>query len=89
MPEDEVETGKDNMLTDGDQRRIFLDEVKTIIGDKEICWDDNFFDVGGDSLIAAELQANLNKSDRWRSPQLEEIMEAATFGDLYARIMKT
>lgn len=82
------ETGKDIMLTDGDPRRMFLGEVKNIIGLKEICWDDNFFDVGGDSLIAAELQAHLKKGDRWRSPQLEEIIEAATFGDLYDRICR-
>lgn len=74
------------MLINDDPRNIFLDEVKNIIGDNEICLDDNFFDVGGDSLIAAELQANLDKSDHWRSPQLDEIIEAATFGDLYERI---
>ncbi|MER9677428.1 alpha/beta fold hydrolase [Mesorhizobium sp. M0208] len=85
LPE-EVETAKDNMSFNGDPRRIFLDEIKTIIGTKEIDWDDNFFDVGGDSLLAAELQAHLEKSDVWRSPQLHEIIEAATFGDLYDRI---
>ncbi|MER9714544.1 alpha/beta fold hydrolase [Mesorhizobium sp. M0174] len=83
---EEVETGKDNMSINGDPRRIFLEEIKTIIGTKEIGWDDNFFDVGGDSLLAAELQAHLEKSDVWRSPQLDEIIEAATFGDLYDRI---
>ncbi|MER9281585.1 phosphopantetheine-binding protein [Mesorhizobium sp. M0522] len=87
-PEDEIETGKDKMLTDDDKKRLFLDEVKTIIGAKEISLDDNFFDVGGDSLIAAELQAHLDKNDSWRSPQLEEIIEAATFGDLYERICR-
>ncbi|MER9364285.1 alpha/beta fold hydrolase [Mesorhizobium sp. M0500] len=88
MPTEEIETGSDNTLPNGDTRRIFLDEVKTIIGDDEIGWDDNFFDVGGDSLIAAELQAHLNQSDLWRSPQLDEIIEAATFGDLYDRICR-
>ncbi|MER9237191.1 alpha/beta fold hydrolase [Mesorhizobium sp. M0622] len=88
LPKEEVEKGKDNMLANGDTRRMFLDEVKTIIGADEIGLDDNFFDVGGDSLIAAELQAHLNKSDHWRSPQLDEIIEAATFGDLYDRISR-
>lgn len=88
LRKEEVETGKDNMLTNGDPRSIFLDEVKTLIGTKDIGWDDNFFDVGGDSLIAAELQSYLMKSDRWRSPQLDEIIKAATFGDLYDRIAR-
>ncbi|RWP57442.1 type I polyketide synthase [Mesorhizobium sp.] len=88
MRKEEVETGKDNMLTNDDPRRVFLDEIKTIIGTKDIGWDDNFFDVGGDSLIAAELQSFLTKSDRWRSPQLDEIIKAATFGDLYDRIAR-
>ncbi|MEI9425406.1 alpha/beta fold hydrolase [Mesorhizobium sp. Cs1299R1N1] len=85
-PREEVETSKDNMLRNGDPRNLFLDEVKTLLGPKEIGLDDNFFDVGGDSLLAAELQAHLTKSDRWRSPKLDEIIEAATFGDLYERI---
>ncbi|MES0168094.1 alpha/beta fold hydrolase [Mesorhizobium sp. M0027] len=89
MSQEEVETGSDNMSNNGDTRRIFLDQVKEIIGSDEISLDDNFFDVGGDSLIAAELQAHLNQSDRWRSPQLDEIIEAATFGDLYDRICCT
>ncbi|MDX8483419.1 acyl carrier protein [Mesorhizobium sp. VK24D] len=76
------------MLSNDDPRRIFLDEIKTVLGDNEICMEDNFFDVGGDSLIAAEIQATLDKSDRWRSPQLDEIIEAATFGDLYDRICR-
>ncbi|MER9134566.1 alpha/beta fold hydrolase [Mesorhizobium sp. M0768] len=81
-----VETEKDNILSNTEMKRSFLDEVKTIIGSYEISLDDNFFDVGGDSLIAAELQAHLAKSGSWRSPQLDEIVEAATFGDLYDRI---
>lgn len=76
------------MFSNDDPRRIFLDEIKTIIGSNEIGLEDNFFDVGGDSLIAAELQANLDKGDRWRPPQLDEIIEAATFGDLYDRICR-
>ncbi|MES0174007.1 alpha/beta fold hydrolase [Mesorhizobium sp. M0006] len=87
LPE-EIETEKDNMSINGDPRRIFLDEIRTIIGTKEIAWDDNFFDIGGDSLLAAELQAHLKKSDHWRSPQLDEIIEAATLGDLYERICR-
>ncbi|MET3524499.1 SDR family NAD(P)-dependent oxidoreductase [Mesorhizobium abyssinicae] len=85
-PPEEVGTSKDNMCGHGDPRSLFLAEVKTLLGAKEIGLDDNFFDVGGDSLLAAELQAHLIKSDRWRSPQLDEIIEAATFGDLYERI---
>lgn len=87
-PPEEVGTSKDNMLRHGDPRSLFLEEVKTLLGAKEIGLDDNFFDVGGDSLLAAELQAHLNKNDRWRSPQLGEIIEAATFGDLYERICR-
>lgn len=89
LRKEEVETIRDNMLPNGDSRSSFLEEVRIIIGDNEIGLDDNFFDVGGDSLIAAELQAHLNKSDRWRSPQLDEIIEAATFGELYDRICCT
>ncbi|TJU70546.1 MAG: hypothetical protein E5Y15_34620, partial [Mesorhizobium sp.] len=74
--------------SNGDPRDAFLGAVKNIIGSNEIGFDDNFFDVGGDSLIAAELQANLSKSDLWRSPQLDEILEAATFGDLYDRMCR-
>lgn len=85
-PPEEVRTGKDEVLRHGDPRSIFLDEVKNLLGAEEIGLDDNFFDVGGDSLLAAELQAHLTKSDRWRSPQLDEIIGAATFGDLYERI---
>ncbi|RWN58572.1 MAG: SDR family NAD(P)-dependent oxidoreductase [Mesorhizobium sp.] len=87
-PPKEVETSKENMLEHGDPRSLFLDEVKTLLGAKEIVLDDNFFDVGGDSLLAAELQAHLKKSDRWRSPKLDEIIEAATFGELYDRICR-
>lgn len=87
-PPKKVETSKDNMLGRGDPRSLFLDEVKTLLGAKEIGLDDNFFDVGGDSLLAAELQAHLKKSDCWRSPKLDEIIEAATFGDLYDRICR-
>ncbi|MER9064412.1 alpha/beta fold hydrolase [Mesorhizobium sp. M0698] len=86
--EEEVEIGKYKMLTNGDPRSVFLDEIKTLIGTKDLGWEDNFFDVGGDSLIAAELQSCLAKSDRWRSPQLDEIIKAATFGDLYDRISR-
>ncbi|TJU83523.1 MAG: alpha/beta fold hydrolase [Mesorhizobium sp.] len=75
-------------LSNSDTRKVFIDEVRNIIGSDQICLDDNFFDVGGDSLIAAELQAHLHKSDLWRSPQLDEITEAATFGDLYDRICR-
>ncbi|WP_192247349.1 type I polyketide synthase [Mesorhizobium caraganae] len=85
-PPEEVETSEDNMLGHGDPRSLFLDEVKTLLGAKGIGLDDNFFDVGGDSLLAAELQAHLTKGDHWRSPKLDEIIEAATFGDLYDRI---
>ncbi|MER9203843.1 alpha/beta fold hydrolase [Mesorhizobium sp. M0933] len=87
-PPEEVGTSKDKMLRHGDPRSLFIGEVNTILGAKELTLDDNFFDVGGDSLVAAELQAHLNKSDRWRSPQLDEIIEAATFGDLYERICR-
>ncbi|MFD2054854.1 SDR family NAD(P)-dependent oxidoreductase [Mesorhizobium calcicola] len=87
-PPDEVETSKDDMLRQGDPRSLFLDEVKALLGTKEIGLDDNFFDIGGDSLLAAELQAHFKKSDRWRSPKLDEIIEAATFGDLYERICR-
>ncbi|RWO73210.1 MAG: alpha/beta fold hydrolase [Mesorhizobium sp.] len=87
LPKEEVE-GKDSTFSNGDPRDAFLGAVKNIIGSNEIGFDDNFFDVGGDSLIAAELQANLSKSDLWRSPQLDEILEAATFGDLYDRMCR-
>ncbi|WP_188394020.1 type I polyketide synthase [Mesorhizobium sp. SARCC-RB16n] len=86
--EEEVGTERDKILLSVDPRSVFLDEVKTLIGTKDIGWEDNFFDVGGDSLIAAELQSYLTNSDRWRSPQLNEIIEAATFGDLYDRISR-
>ncbi|GLR45335.1 hypothetical protein GCM10007880_58520 [Mesorhizobium amorphae] len=82
----EVEMSEDKLLERSDPRNLFLDEVKSIIGAKKIGLDDNFFDVGGDSLLAAELQAHLKKSGCWRSPKLDEIIEAATFGDLYERI---
>ncbi|PBB30514.1 type I polyketide synthase [Mesorhizobium sp. WSM3868] len=88
MPEKEVEKSKGNMSDVGVPRKVFIDEVKTVIGGDQIGLDDNFFDVGGDSLIAAELEVRLSQSDLWRPPQLDEIIEAATFGDLYDRICR-
>ncbi|MER8530031.1 alpha/beta fold hydrolase [Mesorhizobium sp. M1272] len=85
-PPEDVRTSKESTLKHGDPRRLFLDELRSLLESREIGLDDNFFDVGGDSLLAAELQARLMKNDRWRSPQLDEIMNAATFGDLYERI---
>ncbi|MES0089029.1 phosphopantetheine-binding protein, partial [Mesorhizobium sp. M0026] len=83
---EEVRTSKESTLKHGDPRKLFLDELRSLLESREIGLDDNFFDVGGDSLLAAELQARLMKNDRWRSPQLDEIMNATTFGDLYERI---
>ncbi|MER9733285.1 alpha/beta fold hydrolase [Mesorhizobium sp. M0205] len=85
-PPEDVRTSKESTLKHGDPRRLFLDELRSLLESREIGMDDNFFDVGGDSLLAAELQARLMKNDRWRSPQLDEIMNATTFGDLYERI---
>ncbi|RNJ41180.1 hypothetical protein B5V01_26190 [Mesorhizobium erdmanii] len=87
-PPEEIRKSKDNMLWEGDPRSLFLDEVKSLLGAKEIGLDDNFFDVGGDSLLATELQVRLMKSDRWRSPQLDEIFKAGTFSDLYDQISR-
>ncbi|MER8608945.1 acyltransferase domain-containing protein [Mesorhizobium sp. M1233] len=88
LPKEEIDKGKGNILTNDDLMSFFIDEVRSLMGDKEIVLSDNFFDVGGDSLIAAGLQAKLEKSDCWRSPQLEDIIKAATFGDLYGRICR-
>ncbi|WP_352509140.1 SDR family NAD(P)-dependent oxidoreductase [Mesorhizobium sp. M0048] len=85
---EEVRKGEDNMPGEADPRNLFLDEVTSLLGAKEIGLDDNFFDVGGDSLLATALQVRLTKNDRWRSPQLNEIFKAGTFGDLYDRISK-
>lgn len=85
-PREEVTKGKDNTRREVDPISLFLEEVKSLLGTEDIGLDDNFFDVGGDSLYAAELQVRLMKSDSWRSPQLVEIFNAGTFGDLYDRI---
>ncbi|RAZ92380.1 hypothetical protein DPM33_00195 [Mesorhizobium hawassense] len=80
--------GKDNMPGEDDSRNLFLEEVKSLLSAEEIGLDDNFFDFGGDSLLATALQFRLMKSDRWRSPRLDEIFKAQTFGDLYDRISR-
>ncbi|TCN19786.1 amino acid adenylation domain-containing protein [Sinorhizobium americanum] len=85
---EEVRKSKDNLLGAGDPRSQFLEEVKSLLGAKEIGLDDNFFDVGGDSLLATALQVRLMKSGRWRSLQLHEIFKAGTFGDIYDRISR-
>ncbi|WP_254027719.1 type I polyketide synthase [Mesorhizobium ventifaucium] len=85
-PPGEVRTSEDGTLRHADPRSLFLEEVRSLFGAKEIGLEDNFFDVGGDSLLAAELQAHLKKSDLWGAPKLDEIINAATFGALYKRI---
>ncbi|MER9883580.1 KR domain-containing protein [Mesorhizobium sp. M0118] len=80
---------KETTMTGIDPRKKFLEGIKSLLGTTQnISFDDNFFDLGGDSLLAAELQLRLEESDHWRSPQLEDIFNAATFGDLYERICK-
>ncbi|RUW54076.1 hypothetical protein EOA32_06895 [Mesorhizobium sp. M1A.F.Ca.ET.072.01.1.1] len=73
-------------MKETDPRSLFLEEIKCLLGSQNVKLEDNFFDLGGDSLLAAELQVLLTKSDRWRPPQLADIFEATTFGELYDRI---
>ncbi|MBT1159494.1 SDR family NAD(P)-dependent oxidoreductase [Aminobacter anthyllidis] len=72
-----------------DLKEAFLSEVKSLLKVTEIRFEDNFFDLGGDSLLATALQLRLNNSDRWRPPRLNEIFKAANFSDLYERICQT
>ncbi|WP_192250142.1 type I polyketide synthase [Mesorhizobium caraganae] len=88
-PSEEARKNMESVLSDGDLRNVFLDEVKSLLHVTEIGLDDNFFDVGGDSLLAAALHLRLTNSDRWRPTRLDEIFKAATFGDLYERICQT
>ncbi|WP_352873689.1 SDR family NAD(P)-dependent oxidoreductase [Mesorhizobium sp. M1409] len=85
---EEVGQAPENVQSD-DLKEVFLREVKSLLQATEIRFEDNFFDVGGDSLLATALQLRLKNSDRWRPPRLDEIFEAATFGDLYERICQT
>ncbi|RJT23981.1 SDR family NAD(P)-dependent oxidoreductase [Mesorhizobium waimense] len=84
-PSEEAGRNKENVLYDN-LSDIFLNEVKSLLKSKEIGLDDNFFDIGGDSLLATALQIRLKNSRRWRPPRLDEIFKAATLGDLYERI---
>ncbi|WP_198019063.1 type I polyketide synthase [Azorhizobium doebereinerae] len=91
--EEEISSGEEARkgrgdLGGGDPKSRFLQEVRLLLGTNEIGFDDNFFDVGGNSLLAAALQVGLTKSDCWRSPQLGEIFKAGTFGELYDRISR-
>nr|WP_258599072.1 type I polyketide synthase [Mesorhizobium sp. AR07] len=86
---EEAQDIKESVLSGSDLRNVFLDEVKSLLNVTEIGLDDNFFDIGGDSLLAAALHHRLKNSDRWRPPRLDEIFKAATFGDLYERICQT
>ncbi|MES0213361.1 SDR family NAD(P)-dependent oxidoreductase [Mesorhizobium sp. M0028] len=85
-PPEEIVNSNANIMRDDDPRSLFLRKVKPVLGVKEIGLGDNFFDLGGDSLIATEIQICLRGSNLWRSPQLEEIFNAVTFEDLYERI---
>ncbi|MER8961755.1 alpha/beta fold hydrolase [Mesorhizobium sp. M0701] len=82
-----IENNKENALV-GDSN-AFLDEIKSLLSVEEIGLDDNFFEIGGDSLLATALQVRLTKSGRWRAPHLHEIFKAATFGDLYEQVCQT
>ncbi|MDX8442402.1 SDR family NAD(P)-dependent oxidoreductase [Mesorhizobium australafricanum] len=75
--------------SDDQWKEAFLREVKLLLKANEITLEDNFFDVGGDSLLATALQLRLKNSERWRPPRLEEIFKASTFGNLYERIRQT
>lgn len=88
-PPEEVRKNMESVQRDGHLRYVFLDEVKSLLNVAEIRLEDNFFDIGGDSLLAAALHLRLKNSDHWRPPRLDEIFKAATFGDLYERICKT
>ncbi|MER8672065.1 SDR family NAD(P)-dependent oxidoreductase [Mesorhizobium sp. M1156] len=88
-PSEEPQKNTESVLSDGDLKNVFLDKVKSLLNVSEIGLDDNFFDIGGDSLLAAALQLRLKNSNRWRPPRLDEIFKAATFGDLYERICQT
>nr|WP_192180344.1 type I polyketide synthase [Mesorhizobium amorphae] len=84
-----VGKNKGNALVGDNVKNAFLDEIKSLLSVKEIGLDDNFFEMGGDSLLATALQVRLTKSGRWRAPHLHEIFKAATFGDLYEQICQT
>ncbi|MET2832460.1 alpha/beta fold hydrolase [Mesorhizobium shangrilense] len=88
-PSEEARKNKESVLSDGNLRNVFLNEVKSLLNVTKVGLDDNFFEIGGDSLLATALQLRLKNSDRWRAPRLDEIFKAATFGDLYERICQT
>ncbi|MBP1888333.1 type I polyketide synthase [Sinorhizobium mexicanum] len=88
-PSEEARQNEEGVLSGGDLRNVFLDEVKSLLNVTDIGLDDNFFDVGGDSLLAAALQLRLKNSPHWKPPRLDEIFKASTFGDLYQRICHT
>ncbi|MER9726624.1 MULTISPECIES: alpha/beta fold hydrolase [unclassified Mesorhizobium] len=79
---------KESGLSDSDLRNVFLGVIKSLLKVTEVGFDDNFFDLGGDSLLATALQLRLRNSGHWRQARLDEIIEAATFGDLYDRISR-
>ena len=70
----------------GEASHVFLEEIKSLLKVSNIHMTDNFFDLGGDSLMATSLQVRLNNSEHWRSPRIDEIFKSQTFGDLYAQI---
>ncbi|BCH12646.1 hypothetical protein MesoLj131c_69040 (plasmid) [Mesorhizobium sp. 131-3-5] len=81
------EAGKDKeVISDDDQKDVFLNDVKSLLKAEEIGLNDNFFEIGGDSLLAIALQVRLTKNGRWRPPRLDQIFKAATLGDLYQQI---
>ncbi|MCV3244042.1 amino acid adenylation domain-containing protein [Mesorhizobium robiniae] len=84
------EVGKVNEDAQSDDLKdVFLREVKSLLKATEVRFEDNFFDLGGDSLLATALQLRLKNSTRWRPPRLDEIFKAENFGDLYERICQT
>lgn len=81
------EHGK-KQLTEEEIRTAFLTEVQTLLKVPRISLQDNFFNIGGDSLLATSLLMRLKKSTYWKQPQLGDIFKSPTLGDLYNTICR-
>lgn len=60
-------------------RELVLDEARSLLGQPDLGLVDDFFDVGGDSLTAARMHANIEAGLGCRVP-LVELFSAPTFG---------
>ncbi len=70
----------------GESLDAFLESVSSLLGSSTIRPEDNFFDIGGDSLLATALLMKLRSSKHWRPPLLEEIFKTKSIGALHLKL---